>query len=440
MIITKMSLPRRTFLRGVGATLALPLLDAMVPALSATANAAAKGPKRFGALYAPNGIQVKEWIPKTTGFDFQLSPTLEPLAAFKDNLVVVSGLKSVGSAAHTGASAEFLSAVGVRRTDTDGTGTSIDQLLAAEYGKETQLASLELALDNRDGTGSCDGQSCSLSNSIAWRTPTLLLPMENDPRIVFERMFGDSGTTDTAVRLRALRRDRSLLDSVVTTVADLQKGLGPTDRHKVDEYLESVRDVERRIQRAEEQSSRELPIVPQPAGVPRTTDEHAKLMLDLQLLAYQCDLTRVVTFMLGREYSARAYPELGVAEAHHPLSHHQNNLEKIANCVKVNTYHVSLFAYLLEKMKATQDGDGTLLDNTLMFYGAGMSDGNSHDQTNLPLCLVGGKHMVKGGQHLSYPGKPSGNLLRTIAERMGVPQEKIGNSDGELEISSLSEV
>jgi hypothetical protein len=438
MFITKMSLSRRTFLRGTGAALALPLLDAMVPALSALATTPAKPVKRLGVVYVPNGIMIRSWTPATTGADFELSTILQPLAPFRDRLVVVSGLNGAGGAVHTGAATEFLTGVKVNRGTT--AGTSIDQIVAAESGKETQLASLELALDNRDGTGSCDGQSCALSNSISWRTPTLLLPMENDPRIVFERLFGDSGTTDSAVRTRSFRKDRSILDSVVETVADLQRGLGAGDKRKIVEYLDSVRDVERRIQRAEEQSTRELPLVTQPAGVPRTTDEHAKLMFDLQVLAYQCDLTRVSTFMLGREYSARTYPEIGIPEAHHPLSHHQNDREKMADCTKVNTYHVSLFAHLLEKLRSTPDGDGSLLDHSMMLYGAGMSDGNSHDHTNLPLLLVGGPTLLKGGRHLSYPGQPSANLLLSIVDKMGVPIERIGNSTGELEIDTMSEV
>jgi hypothetical protein len=438
MMIMKISLPRRTFLRGMGTALALPLLDAMVPALTALANTPARPVKRLGVVYVPNGIMIQQWTPSTTGSDFELSPILQSLAPFRDRLVVVSGLNGAGGAVHTGAATEFLTGVKVNSGTT--AGTSIDQIVASEFGKETQLASLELALDSRDGTGSCDGQSCALSNSISWRTPTLLLPMENDPRLVFERLFGDGGTTDPAVRVSRLRKDRSILDSVTETVVDLQRGLGAGDRHKIVEYLESVRDIERRIQRAEEQSSRELPLVSQPAGVPQTTEEHAKLMFDLQLLAYQCDLTRVTTFMVGREFSGRTYPEIGIPEAHHPLSHHQSDREKMATCARLNAYHVDLLAYYLEKLRSTPDGDGSLLDHLLLLYGAGMSDGNSHDHTNLPLLLVGGPSLIKGGRHLKYDGLPSANLLLSILDKMGMPIEKIGNSSGELDVDTLSGV
>lgn len=437
MIISKMSLPRRTFLRGMGATLALPLLDAMVPAFSPIAKTAANPVKRFGAIYLPNGIAMRSWTPAATGAGFELSPILEPLAPFRDRVLVVSGLNGAGGSTHTGASTEFLTGAKVNTGST--AGTSIDQLIAQEFGKETQLASLELALDPRDGTGTCDGSSCAMGNSISWRSPTLLLPMEDDPRAVFQRMFGDSGTTDSAVRLARLRKDRSILDSVTDTVADLQRDLGPVDRRAMVEYLESVRDVERRIQRAEEQSARELPLVTQPAGVPSTFEEHAKLMYDLQVLAYQTDLTRVITFMVGREYSGRTYPEIGIPEAHHPLSHHQNDPEKYAMNAKLNTYHVAMLTYYLEKLRSTPDGDGSLLDHTLLLYGAGLSDGNAHDHTNLPLLLLGGaSHNVKGGRHLKYDAEPSSNLLLTIMDKMGMPIEQIGDSKGKLDIDTLS--
>jgi hypothetical protein len=440
MIITKMSLPRRTFLRGVGASLALPLLDAMVPALTAMSNTPARPVKRFGVVYVPNGVAMKFWTPANTGGNFAFSPILEGMAPFRDRLLVISGLNGAGGAAHTGASTEFLTGVKVDVGST--AGTSVDQLLANEFGRETQLASLELALDPRDGTGSCDGQSCALSNSIAWRTPTLLLPMEDDPRAVFERMFGDGGSTDSTVRQARLQKDRSILDSVTQTVADLQRALGAGDRRKIVEYLESVRDVERRIQRAQEQSSRELPLVSQPSGIPPTFEEHAKLMFDLQLLAFQIDLTRITTFMIGREYSGRTYSEIGISDAHHPLSHHQNDPERYALNAKLNAYHLSMFTYYLEKLRATPDGDGTLLDHTLLLYGSGMSDGNAHSHVDIPLLLVGGPSFFKGGRHLKYAGDPASNLLRTIMDKMGVPIEQIGDSKGELDIDSerLSDV
>lgn len=437
MFIRKMSLRRRSFLRGMGATLALPLLDAMVPALTAVARTAAKPVRRLGAVYVPNGITMSSWTPTATGSAFEIPPILQPLASFQDQLLVVSGLNGAGGSAHNGASTAFLTGL---KDSSPTVGTSIDQLVAKEFGKDTQLASLEVALDPRDATGVCDGESCARSNSISWRNETLLLPMENDPRMVFERMFGDSGTSEPTARLERLRKDRSILDSVTEAVADLERGLGAGDRRRIDEYLASVRDVERRIQRAEEQSDREMPLVSQPNGIPPSFDEHAKLMFDLQVLAYECDLTRVITFMIGREFSGRSYPEIGIPDAHHPLSHHQNSPVKIRTIAKLNTYHVSLFAYYLEKLQSTTDGEGSLLDHSLLLYGSGISDGNTHDHTNLPLILLGGKGLLRGGRHLQYDGEPSANLLLSVMEKMGLPIDKIGNSTGQLDIGTLSDV
>ena len=443
MIITKMSLPRRTFLRGLGASLALPLLDSMVPALTALSRTAANPVKRLGVVYVPNGIAMGYWTPGATGAAFELTPILQPLAPFRDRLLVISGLDGAGGAPHTGASTEFLTAMKLEQPKTEQgprAGISIDQLVAKEFGKETQLASLELGLDAREGTSTCDGFSCAFTNSISWRTPTMLLPMENDPRVVFERMFGDGGSTDSASRLARARKDRSILDSVTQTIADLQRGLGSGDRGRIVEYLESVRDVERRIQKAEEQSSKELPLVPKPAGVPPTFEEHAKLMFDLQVLAYQSDLTRVITFMIGREYSGRAYPELGIPEAHHPLSHHKEDPVMLANNAKLNTYHMTMFAYYLDKLRATSDGDGSLLDHSLILYGGGMSNSNIHLHKNLPMLLVGGAGFVKGGRHVKYPGQKSANLLMAIVDKMGVPVDHVGESTGKLDIETLSGV
>jgi len=431
MIIRKISLPRRTFLRGMGATVALPLLDAMTPALTVMAKTAARPVKRLGVVYVPNGIVMSSWTPEKTGPAFELSPILQPLAPFRDRVLVVSGLNGPGGGSHD--PTEFLTgAKGARAAN-----TSIDQLIANKLGQETQLASLELALDPRDATGTCNGDSCAATNSISWRSRTLILPTENDPRVVFERMFGDGGTSNPAARVARLRKDRSILDSVTLAVADLERRLGAGDRGKVTEYLESVRDVERRIQRAEEQSARELPVVSQPS-VPSSFEEHAKIMFDLQVLAYQCDLTRVITFMIGRELSGRSYPEIGIPEAHHPLSHHQNNPVKLAALARLNEYHVSMFGYYLEKLRTTADGDGSLLDHSLLLYGGAISDGNTHAQTNIPLLLTGGG--VNGGRHLTYNGEPSANLLLTIMDKMGVPIEKLGNSTEELDVDTLSGV
>jgi hypothetical protein len=441
MMITKMALPRRTFLRGMGTALALPLLDAMVPALTAISKSAAVPARRLGVVYLPNGMAMDFWTPALEGPAFELSPVLQPLSAFRDQLLVLSGLNGPrGGGAHAGASTLFLTGVGGKAGEIGvEASVSIDQILAKQLGHHTQLASLELALDGRDNAGSCDaGYSCAYSNTISWRGATTPLPMENNPRVVFERLFGDSGTTDSATRLAMIRRDRSLLDSVTEKVAELGQRVGPSDRRKIDEFLEGVRDVERRIQKAEEQSANELPVVAQPAGIPATFEEHARLMYDLQVLAYQCDLTRVTTFMLGRELSGRTYPEIGVPDSHHPLSHHEDVAEKIALMAKINVFHAALFAQHLEKLRATADGDGTLLDHTILMYGAGISNSNSHDHNNLPILLVGGKDHIQGGRHAMFKGQPLANLLVSVMDKLGAPIEQIGNSSGRLEIDPIA--
>ena len=427
-MVTKTSLPRRTFLRSPGVLLGLPLLDAMVPALTATAQTPASPVRRFGAVYVPNGMAMEHWTPVAEGTDFEFTPILQPLAPFRTRMLVISGLDGPPGANHAGASTRFLT--GAVGEDTEGVfnvGISIDQIAAREFGKGTQLASLELALDGRENLGTCEpGFSCALTNTISWRGPSTPLPMENNPRVVFERLFGDSGSTDPRVRQARLGRRRSLLDSVTETVADLKRTLGPGDSAKVSDYLEAVRDAERRIQKAEEQGAVELPVVTRPAGVPESYDEHAKLMFDLQVLAHQSDLTRSITFMMGREFSARAYPEVGVSEGHHPLSHHEYDRAKVARMAKINAYHATLFAYYVEKLGSTADGDGSLLDHTLLMYGAGISDSNAHDNKNLPIALLGGG--VQGGRHLKYAGDPLGNLLVSVVDKLGVPVERIGNS------------
>lgn len=443
MIITKKALPRRTLLRGIGAALALPLLDGMVPALSAIRQTPARGMRRFGVLYVPNGMAMQHWTPTGDGTAFDLSPILQPMAPFRDRTLVLTGLNpGPGGGAHAGASTKFLTGVAGRRTDGAEieSGPSIDQLLAKELGRYTQLSSLELALDGRDFAGTCDaGFSCAYTNTISWRTDTTPLPMENDPRVVFERLFGDSDSTDPAVRRARLAEDRSILDSVTEKVAELGRGIGPYDRRKVDQYLDAVRDVERRIQRAEEQSTRDLPLLQQPAGVPSTFEAHMRLMFDLQLLAYQTDLTRVVSFMVGREISGRTYNEIGIPDAHHPLSHHLDDPAKIWTMSKINTFHVSLFADFVDKMRSTEDGDGSLLDHSLLLYGAGMSNSNAHAPINLPIMLVGGAAGgLDGGRHLTYPeDTPMANLLLAIMDKVGVPLEQVGNSTGTLDVLSV---
>ena len=444
MIITKKAIPRRSVLRGIGATLALPLLDGMVPALSAIRTTAARGMRRFGVVYVPNGMAMEHWTPTGEGTAFEFSPILQPMAPFRDRTLVLTGLNpGPGGGAHAGASTKFLTGVAGRMTDGAEihSGTSIDQLLGKELGQYTQLSSLELALDGRDFAGSCDaGFSCAYTNTISWRTPTTPLPMENNPRVVFERLFGDSGSTDPAVRLARIKEDRSILDSVTEKVADLQQGIGPEDRHKIGQYLDAVRDVERRIQKAEEQSARELPLVQQPAGIPATFEEHMRLMFDLQLLAYQTDLTRVASFMVGREISGRTYNQIGIPDAHHPLSHHLDDPVKIGIMSKINTYHVVLFAEFVEKMRSTPDGDGSLLDHSLLLYGAGMSNSNAHAPINLPIMLVGGAGGgLEGGRHITYPeDTPMANLLMAIMDALGVPMDQVGDSNGMLDVLSIA--
>jgi len=424
----------------MGASLALPLLDAMVPALSAGAQTAARPVRRLGVVYVPNGMAMDRWTPAAAGPAFEATPILKPLLPFRDRLLVVSGLNGARSkGSHSGAATRFLTGFGANSSaGTVLSSTSIDQIVAREFARHTQLASLELSLDGREEAGSCDANPCGMSNTISWHSPTLPMPMENNPRIVFERLFGDIGSTDSTARLARRTRDRSILDSVTQAAADLGRQLGPGDRARIDEYLDGVRNIEARIQKAEEQSATELPVVAQPAGVPIGFEEYAKLMFDLQALAYQVDVTRVITFMIGREFSGRSYPEVGVAEAHHPLSHHQYDPEKLAAMAKINVYHASLFAYYLEKLRSTRDGDGSLLDHVLLIYGAGMSDSNAHDPNNLPIVLVGGADQIKGGRHLKFAGDSAANLLVTVMDKLGVPVERIGTSDGELNLETLA--
>ncbi len=438
MIVTNRTLPRRTVLRGVGVTLALPALDAMVPVLSTGTRAAAKPVVRLGVVYVPNGIMMQKWTPAAEGAEFEVTPTLLPLAPFRDRLTIVTGLNGVkGGGAHAGASTRFLTDTPAKYTRGSeiGAGISVDQVAAKQLGQHTQLASLELGLEPSD-SGTCDvGYSCAYTNTVAWRTPTTPLPVETNPRKVFERLFGDSGSTDRATRLARMAADRSILDSVTKKAARFREILGPGDRAKLTEYLDAIRDVERRIQRSEEQNARELPLVAQPEGIPASFEEHAKLMFDLQVLAYQSDLTRVITFMIGREFSGRTYPQIGAPDAHHPTSHHQGDPEKLAKLAKIDAYHVSLFAYYVERLRATSDGDGSLLDHSIIIYGAGMSDGNAHSPENLPILLVGGgAGRLRGGRHLRYSREtPLANLHTTVLDKLDIDIEQFGNSTGRLE-------
>ena len=442
LLLTK-SLPRRTVLRGLGATVALPLLDAMLPAFSLRGRAAGSPVHRFQAFYVPNGMAMEYWSPKGQGSAFELSPILEPLGAFRDQMLVLSGIKSSWNYIHAGASGSFLTGTprGGRNEVEIIADVSMDQLLARQFGKETQVASLEMSMDAPNNAGACTGiLSCAYTHTISWRSPTQPLPMEHNPRAVFERLFGDTGTSDRAAREARLRQHKSILDSVTEKLADLRRELGQQDQVKVEEYAESIRDVERRIQKAEQQSGVELPTLEQPQGVPPVFEDHLALMLDLQLLAFQLDLTRVITFMIGKEQSARPYPQIGVPEAHHPLSHHENKPELVEHMSKINRYHTQLFSKYLAKLRATPDGDGTLLDHMTILYGGGISNSTRHSGDNLPLLVVGGgAGRLKGGRHLTYADKPSmANLLVTLMDKLDVPVERIGGSTGKLPIDTLS--
>jgi Protein of unknown function (DUF1552) len=446
MIVTKKCLPRRTFLRGVGATLALPLLDGMIPAFAAPNVAAAKAVRRFSVAYVPNGIIMEQWTPTAEGTAFELTSTLQPLAAFRDQLTVLTGLRSKpafpgpgeGTGDHVRAAATFLTGVHPKKTEGPDirAGISVDQIFAKELGKDTQLSSLELAIDPNELIGACEaGYSCAYSNTLSWRNPTTPLPMENQPRAVFERLFGDSDNTTQAARLARIQEDRSILDSLVTEVSTFESKLDVGDRNKLGQYLDAIRDLEKRIQKAEAQSSQELPTMDRPTGgIPSTFAEHARMMFDLQVLAYQCDITRVCTFLMSREVSPRPYPEIGISDPHHGLSHHQRKPESIAKLARINNYHVQQFAYFLDKLRSTPDGDGTLLDHIAIVYGCGISDSNDHLHTNLPILVVGGAAgQIKGGRHLRFADDtPLANLHLTLLDKLAVPMDSLGDSTGEL--------
>ena len=454
MFVTKTVLPRRTFLRGIGASLALPLLDAMVPAMSALAQTAARPVKRLGFIYLPNGVArnftgINYWTPVGEGASFEFSPILAPLTPYRDRLVVISGLAQHQADAfddgangdHTRGTSSWLTGVHPKRTEGADVrnGVSADQFAAAELGKDTALPSLELAIDLNFLGGQCENSySCAYMNTLAWRSETTPLPTENNPRIVFERLFGDGGSPEQ--RLAQARQNRSILDSVLDDLERLQQSLGRSDRTKVAEYLDSVREVERRIQGIEGRNTSDLPDLTQPAGIPERFDEHVKLMYELQWLAYRADITRVVTFMLGRELNFRTYPEIGITEGHHGLSHHQDNPTQLAKYARLNTYQTELFGWFLEKLKSTPEGEGTLLDHSLFLYGAGLSNPNLHAHYDLPLALVGGAAgQLKGGRHVVYRQEtPMTNLLLSLLDKAGVHAETLGDSTGRLE--TLSEV
>jgi hypothetical protein len=422
----------------MGAAVALPLLDAMVPSMTALARSAAGPVRRLGFVYMPMGCDLPRWTPPGSGLT-ELSPTLQSLKPFVDQLTVISNLelKNAYPGTHATSNAAFLSAAKAKWTESTDyyLGTTVDQIAANEIGRQTLLPSLELSMDLLQMVGQCDnGYACVYQNNLSWSSPTTPLPSEAHPRIVFERLFGEGGTA--ADRRAALRKRASLLDWIREDATRLQNTLGAEDRARVGQYLETVREVERRIQKAEAGTpDDQLPDLDRPTGVPAAYADHAKLMFDLQVLAMQGDVTRVLTFQLARETSNRTYPEIGVPDPHHPLTHHGNDPDKIARMAKINAFHVSLFAYYLEKLKSTPEGDGTLLDHSLVLYGSGMGNPNIHDHVNLPIIVAGGAAgRVKGGRHIKYAEPtPLANLHLTLLERVGVRMDTFADSQGRVD-------
>jgi len=446
MVITRKHIPRRTFLRGTGAVLALPVLDAMTPALAAETTR----PIRMAFMQVTNWIKnhKNEWSPKAEGPLTEMTRILEPLAGVKDNLVVMSGLDSQQAAGldfevggdHPRACTAWLTGTHAKMTSGADlrAGISVDQIAAREFGKETQVASLEIGMESPEVVGACESAyGCAYYNTISWRNENTPLPMENRPRAIFERLFGDAGTTDPEVRLAMRQEERSILDALNEDVRALRAKLGGTDRGKIDQYLEAVRDVERRMQLAEKQADREVPKIEGPAGAPEVFSEYFKLMADLMVLSWQTDMTRVITFMMGHEMSGRAYPEVGFGDAHHPNTHHQGDPEKQEKTRQINVFHTKMLGYYLEKLRSTSDGDGSLLDHSMILYGAALSDANLHLYTNLPLVLVaGGVGGIKGNRHVKYPNRtPMTNLLLTMLDKARVPGvERLGDSTKRLDL------
>jgi len=440
MFLTRKSLHRRTVLRTLGATIALPFLDAMAPALSSRAVAATQSPRRFGAVYFPNGAIMQQFTPKTAGSGFEFSPILKPLEPFREKLVVATNFtrshpgSQVGD--HAVSAAGFLTGVWPKRTEAEDVlaNTTIDQIVAKQIGQDTPLPSLELATEDFTGyVGGCSpGFSCAYMNTISWSSPSTPLPMETNPRVVFERLFGDAA--NARQRSERLVKQRSILDSLSEETADLERSLGTRDRARLGEYLDNIREIERRIQRAQAHNTTEVSAPDAPIGVPDSFEDHVGLMFDLIAAAWQSDVTRVFTFMMSRELSQRTYPQIGVTEQHHSISHHLNNPEKMARMQKINVYYVQLYARFLEKLKNTPDGDGSLLDHSMVVYGAGMADSNSHATDPLPVVLTGGS-VPKGNRHVEVPVRtPIGDLWREVAGTYGNPVEHFGDSAGQTNV------
>jgi hypothetical protein len=437
MMNMKKHISRRTVLRGIGATVALPFLDAMVPALTATAQTAANPTPRFGVVFVPLGERPGYWTPKTVGADFEMTTILQPLEKYRNYMTVVSELCNPLDG-HAVSVAAWLSGSIPFRTIAENVraGVTIDQVIAAKVGQDTPFPSLELATEDFTGwIGGCDtAYSCAYMNTISWKNATTPLPMEINPRVVFERMFGRPGTK--AQRLERMQENRSILDSVREDVTDLEKKLGTKDRTRLGDYLDNLREIEARIQKAEKQTATSVTLPDAPVGIPEAFDDHARLMYDLMAVAYEANVTRVVSYMKSRDASQRVYPNIGVMEPHHAMSHHGNNQDKLAGLVKVNTYHMTLFANFLERLKSTPDGDGSLLDHTLILYGSGMSESDTHSRLNLPTLLVGGgSGRMKGNRHIQAAKEtPIANLMVSLANKFDIPMEKFGLSTGSVSI------
>ena len=436
--ITKAHLSRRTFLRGAGVTLALPLLESMIPAATLLGQTA-RPRTRLGAIYFPHGAIMPQWTPAAEGAGFELTPILQPLKPFYNQITVISDLRhanaygSGATANHNRSAAAYLSGAFAEIGAQPSLGITVDQIAAQKIGQDTPLPSLELTIE--EPSLNCgDGLSCSYRDTISWQGPHAPLPMQNNPQVVFERLFGDGNTAEQRKTRRA--QSISLLDSVVGEASALQRKLPASDRTRLDQYLSDVREIERRVQKAGQQLSDDLPVPAAPTGVPRDVEEHIKLMYDLQVLAWQAEITRVSTFLMCKELSGQTYPKSGIRDAFHTLSHHSNVKENIDRFTVLNTYHVGLFAYFLEKLRATPDGDGTLLDHSLVLYGSGMSDGNQHNHTDLPVVLAGGASgRLKGGRHLRHPkNTPMANLLVAMLDTLGIPTDKFGDSNGEVSL------
>jgi hypothetical protein len=437
--ITKKAVARRTFLKGMGASFALPLLDAMIPAATAASRTLATPVRRLGYVFMPMGCDQSRWTPRSEGTLDKLSPILDSLAPVKDQTAIFTNmqLKPAYPGSHATSNSSFLSAAKAKVTESSDyyLGTTADQLAAQQIGQQTQLPSLELAMDLLQVVGQCDnGYACVYQNNLSWSSPTTPLPAEAHPRIVFESLFGEGGTPEE--RQTALRKRASLLDSIIDDMKRLKRGLGANDRSRVSDYLDSIREVERRIQKAEtDTKDKPMPDLDRPMGVPAAYADHARLMFDLQLLAYQGDITRVTTFQIARETSNRSYPEIGISDPHHPLSHHGDNPEKIEKMSKINAFHVSLFAEYLERLKNTPEGNGSLLDNVLLLYGSGIGNPNVHNHSNLPIIVAGGAAGgMKGNRHIRYKEpKPLANLHLSLLDKVGVKVDQFGDSTGKID-------